>query len=336
MAVLGSILLVIILIWGMLFFVSDMPGDSFEGAPPPLTRQEMALSQRLKNHVHYLADTIGERNVWHPGTLERSVAYIEQHFKAMGLPVTRRPYALEGEAGQRMEGAVYNLEVELAGGDPERGVMVIGAHYDTVPASPGANDNGTGVAGLLELARLLQGQTFHQTIRLVAFVNEEPPFFQTPEMGSQVYARESQAAGERITAMYALETIGYFSNRPHSQSYPFPLGLIYPNQGHFIAFVANPPSRSLLHQTLGIFRHHATIPSEGLAAPSFIPGVDWSDHASFWEYDIPAVMITDTAPYRYPHYHQPEDTPDKIDYAAFTRVVSGLADTFVELASNKK
>jgi len=144
-------------------------------------------------------------------------------------------------------------------------------------------------------------------------------------MGSVRYARRSRERGENIVAMLSLETIGYYSDTPGSQHYPFPLSLFYPSTGNFLAFVSNLKSRSLLHDAIATFRRHARFPSDGVAAPAAIPGVDWSDHGSFWAAGYPALMVNDTAPYRYPHYHRESDTPDKVDYERLARVVTGLA-----------
>jgi Zn-dependent M28 family amino/carboxypeptidase len=185
---------------------------------------------------------------------------------------------------------------------------------------------------MLELARLMAAAKPARTVRFVAFVNEELPFYRTGEMGSRLYARRSRERGENIVAMLSLETIGYYSDRPGSQRYPFPLGLFYPGTGNFLAFVSNLGSRPLLHRALRAFRRHAAFPSEGVAAPAFIPGVDWSDHWSFWAEGYGAIMVTDTAPYRYPYYHTAHDTPDKVDYERLARVVTGLHGMLVELA----
>jgi Zn-dependent M28 family amino/carboxypeptidase len=151
-------------------------------------------------------------------------------------------------------------------------------------------------------------------------------------MGSRQYARRSRQRGEKIVAMFSIETIGWYSDEPGSQRYPFPLGFFYPSRGNFLAFVSNLGSRALLHEAITAFRRHAEFPSEGVAAPAFIPGVDWSDHASFWREGYPALMITDTAPYRYPWYHTAQDTPDKVDYVRLARVVLSMQLTFSELA----
>jgi Zn-dependent M28 family amino/carboxypeptidase len=171
-------------------------------------------------------------------------------------------------------------------------------------------------------------------VRFVAFVNEEPPFFKSEAMGSLRYARRSRERGENIVAMVSLETIGYYSDRAGSQRYPFPLGLFYPSTGNFLAFVSDLSSRGLMHEAIAAFRRHARIPSEGLAAPAMLPGVDWSDHWAFREAGYRAVMVTDTAPYRYPHYHVAADTPDKVDYERLARVVTGLRGMLGALAGS--
>ena len=212
------------------------------------------------------------------------------------------------------------------------GIILVGAHYDSVYGSPGANDNGSGVAALLALAHRLAGRPNEKTLRIVAFVNEEPGYFQTPQMGSFVYASRSREHGDQIEAMISLETIGYFSSQSGSQKYPVPgLALIYPRTGNFIGFVSNVGSRSLLRNVIGDFRREAQIPSEGGALPAMVPGVGWSDQWSFWQHGYPGIMVTDTAPFRYPYYHSAGDTPDKLDYDSMTRVVAGMEKVILHL-----
>jgi Zn-dependent M28 family amino/carboxypeptidase len=250
--------------------------------------------------------------------------FIEASLTSAGLTPRRVSYEVGGRAS-------YNIEVEIRGTRPE--IFVVGAHYDSVTGSAGANDNGSGVAALLALARRFAGKTPGQTLRFVAFVNEEPPYFLGGEMGSLVYAKRCQERGDRISGMISLETIGYFSDTPGSQTYPAPgLGMFYPKTGNFIGFVANLPSRALLRKAIAIFRAQKKIPAEGAALPGAVPGVGWSDHWSFWQCGYPAIMLTDTAPFRYPHYHEPTDTPDKLDYDRFALVVSGMESVIKELA----
>jgi len=237
----------------------------------------------------------------------------------MGKPLGGLLVALPFQA------AVSSGGVASAKAASPRSMILIGAHYDSVFGSPGANDNGSGVAAMLALARRFARKATQHTVRFVAFVNEEPPHFLGGDMGSFVYANRCKARGDKISAMISLETIGYFSDAPHSQTYPSPgLGIFYPRVGNFIGFVSNVHSRTLLRRAVALFRKHAKIPSEGAALPSFIPGVSWSDQWSFWRSGYPGIMVTDTAPFRYPHYHSASDTPDKLDYDRFTLVVSGM------------
>lgn len=284
-----------------------MPGKSYAGPLPPLSGEARALSLRLRLHVAALA--AGERNA----DLERPARYIEQAFAAQGYKTQAQTFRSGGRT-------VRNIE---AGAGP----IIVGAHYDTVPGSPGADDNASGIAVLLELAAM------KLPVRFVAFANEEAPYFLGEEMGSFVYARE-RAAGVR--AMFSLEMLGYYRDHPGSQRYPAPLGFFYPDRADFIAFVADLGARRLLHRSIEAFRKHAQFPSEGVAAPSFIPGVTWSDHWSFRQHGYPAIMITDTAFYRYPHYHLPSDTPDKLDYERMARVALGLAAMLKELANESR
>ena len=187
------------------------------------------------------------------------------------------------------------------------------------------------MAATLALARAFAGRHGERTLRLVFFVNEEPPHFQTASMGSWVHARRCRQRGEKVVAMLSLETIGYFSDEAGSQRYPAPFSLFYPSTGDFIAFVGNYASRRLVREVVGSFRRRARFPSEGGALPGFIPGIGWSDHWAFWQEGYPALMVTDTAPFRYPYYHSVYDTPDRLDYDRMARVVSGLEGVVEDL-----
>jgi hypothetical protein len=321
-------LALVLILLGALWYMTHMPNKSYSGALPPLTPEQVQLADRLRQHVAVLAADIGERNVWHPGTLEASAAYIENSFRAMHYAVSSQTYTAEGAS-------VRNLEVVLEGTTRAEEIILIGAHYDTVPGSPGANDNGSGVAALLEMARLLAPEPLARSVRFVAFVNEEPPFFYTAEMGSHRYARVARERGDNISAMLALETIGYYSDAAGSQQYPNPVfSWLYPDTANFIGFVGNLASRKLVRRCLQSFRRHAAFPSEGVAAPGNMMGIHWSDHWSFWQAGYPALMVTDTALFRYPHYHAGSDTPEHIDYERLARVVTGLAEVTIDLAQN--
>lgn len=307
----------------LLWFMVSVPGSSYTGMLHPLTAEEKLLADRLSRHVGAIASR--EHNFMHPAALEASARYIETVFEDLG-------YSVATQRIPRDKTEVRNIEVELPGGARAEEIVIVGAHYDSVIGAVGANDNGSGVAAVIELARLLRESKPARTVRFVAFVDEEPPFYYGDEMGSRHYARRSKARGENIVAMFSLETIGYYSDTPGSQRYPFPLSFFYPDTGNFIAFVANLSSRPLLHEVIASFRRHARFPSEGAAAPSLLPGVAWSDHWSFWKEGYPALMVTDTAPYRYPYYHTRQDTPDKVNYERLARVVTGLHGMLRELA----
>jgi hypothetical protein len=309
------------LLW---WFGMRMPGKNVSSAAP-LSADEIALRAELAADVQKLAGEIGERNMQHYPQLNAAADFIEDSFSRTGLRPRRDTYEVDGLA-------CHNIEATIPGARPE--IVVIGAHYDSVFGAPGANDNGSGVAALLALARRFAGKPTGQTLRFVAFVNEEPPYFQTEQMGSLVYARRCKARGDEISAMISLETMGYFSDAPRSQTYPS-LGIrpFYPSTGNFIGFVGNIRSRSLLHRAIGLFRQQAKLPSEGGALPSFLPGVGWSDQWAFWQCGYPGFMITDTAPFRYPHYHEATDTPDKLEYDRFALVVSGVDKMIQGLAS---
>jgi Zn-dependent M28 family amino/carboxypeptidase len=301
-----------------------MPGRSHRGPLPPLTPKQTELAAALRRDVLELAEKIGERNTFHYEALKKAADHMDRGLSVAGK-VSRQTYTASGKACD-------NIEVEIRGTKTPEEIVVIGGHYDSVVGCVGANDNGTGAAAVLALARSLAGSSPARTIRLVGFVNEEPPHFRGEEMGSRVYAKRCRERNENIVAMLSLETIGFFSDQDGSQKYPAPLGLFYPSQGNFIAFVGNVGSRSLVRRCVRLFRERAAFPSEGAAVPGFLPGVGWSDHESFWEHGYDGVMVTDTAPFRYPHYHLHGDTPDKIDFDRCARVVDGVEQVIRELA----
>jgi hypothetical protein len=310
---------ILALLW---WFGMRMPGKNIPTAAP-LSPDEVGLREELRATVQKLAGEIGERNLWHYPQLNAAADFIENSFSHGGLQTRRDSYDVHGQA-------CHNIEAEIPG--PRPGILLIGGHYDSVFGSPGANDNGTGVAATLALAKRFAGKKPEHTLRFVAFVNEEPPYFLSDEMGSFIYAGRCKERGDKISAMISLETIGYFSDAPRSQTYPSPiLGIPYPKVGNFIGFVSNIHSRTLLRRVIALFRKHAKIPSEGAALPWFVPGVSWSDQWSFWRQGYPGIMVTDTAPFRYPYYHSSSDTPDKLDYDRFTLVVSGMQKVIEDL-----
>ncbi len=282
---------------------------------------EATLASNLERHVRKVAST--EHNTRTPSQLAEAARYIENTLTEFGYKVDRQEYTFDAIS-------VRNLEVSIANSAPgklaER-VYIVGAHYDSAQGAPGANDNGSGTAAVLELARMLKAvrPAAGTELKLVFYTNEEPPYFKGPNMGSMRHAKALREQGRNVAGALIIETIGYYSQAKNSQRYPTGLGWLYPSEGNFIAFVATTGSSSLLRKSLAAFRDAATFPSQGLIGPAFIPGVTFSDHWSYNQYDYPAIMITDTAFMRYPHYHTTDDTPDKLDYASMAQVVTGLA-----------
>ncbi len=315
----------ICIVTAVFYFLRFVPGQSYHGALPALHDRQLQMAKRLASHVGVLAGEIGERQYLRVGSLERAAAYIENQLQLAGLiPYTQ-------EFGDEFE--YRNVIAEHYGSQTPDEIIIVGAHYDTVRFTPGADDNASGVAAMIEMARLLCQRKFARTIRFVAFANEEYPFFFTEDMGSLVHAKRAREKDETIVAMFSLEMLGYFSDEPNSQSYPRPLQWIYPDTANFIAFVSDINSRKLLHDAIGIFRAHAQFPSEALVAPAaLVPDIKRSDHAAFWEYGYPAVMITDTAGFRNAGYHNIDDVPESLNYGKMALVVDGLLVMLATLA----
>jgi Predicted aminopeptidases len=312
---------------GLVYLIVGMPGKSFRGPLPPLNQGARTIRSNLEAHISYLAGEIGVRNYLRPEALQQAAAYIESTLRASG-------YAVEIQMFGTEEQPFMNVQAELPGSSHSHEIIVLGAHYDTVAGSPGADDNASGVAGLLELARLLKGVKLPRTVRFLAFTNEEEPFSHSNQMGSRVYAQRARERNETIVGMISLESIGYYTDQPGSQQYPAPFAWFYPDTGSFLAFVGDLASRNLVRCAISSFRRHARFPSEGVAAPkAFAADIGRSDHASFWAQGYPAIMVTDTVPFRYPHYHRPSDTPDRLKFDPMVRVVIGLSSVVTDLAS---
>jgi len=299
-----------------------------------------------------LATEIGERHCYRPDALEAAASWIERQFQHSGFTPRRLPVNVP--AGPPFDcGAmtVWNIEAEKIGTTRRHEVLVIGAHYDSKvatehwtgrgpplpnqPGTPGANDNGSGVAALLALARHFANVPTERTIRFVAFANEELPFYHTDAMGSRVYARQCKAAtNETFIGMIALETLGCYSEQPRRKRWWFrlagPLGL--PARPDYVAFLSDRRSRSFTRASADIFRQHSPVTVRTLALPRMGQLVSWSDDASFWEQGIPAFAVTDTAFLRHEHYHALTDTPDKLDYGPMADVVWGLGWVIQDIA----
>lgn len=292
-----------------------MPGSPYSGPWPELTPLQQELAERLRSHVYRLAHQIGPRNAQFYPALTQSADYIQSCLEGFGYQVRRHAYQVGGQIFENLE--------TLQDGP----FTVVGAHYDSVLDCPGANDNASGVAGVLELARMLQGC---QHLRFVLFPNEEPPFYKTPDMGSQQYLQFLMQSSQPISSMICLETVGYYSQAPGSQRSVYPDML--PEVGNFVALVGDVQSAQLVKGLVAEwYRGEIPFPCLGLvpqpeAEPALLAaGMDMSDHACFWDQGIPALMVTDTVFYRYDHYHLLSDTWDQLTYAPFAQMLDGLA-----------
>ncbi|MBX9693148.1 MAG: M20/M25/M40 family metallo-hydrolase [Cyanobacteria bacterium] len=330
---------IVIALIGCLPMLSFGKLPSYRGPVEPLSQEQQLLATRLRSHVQKLAVDIGARSLpKSPGGLERAATYIEEKFSDARLNPTRQTFSVAGYFNDGLFGATHatqstsNIIVELTGGAKASEIVVIGAHYDAVGDCPGANDNASGVAALIEIASALANEKFERTIRFVAFTNEEPPFFRSDDMGSYRYAKACKDRGDNIVAMLSLETIGYYSDKPDSQQFPLDaLSMIYPKCGNFLAFVGNMEAYELLKNCFTSFTSAVKFPVELIAAPASLSGIDFSDQLSFWRVGYPGVMVTDTALYRYPHYHTNKDTPEKLSYDQLSRVTTGLQKVVQDL-----
>jgi Zn-dependent M28 family amino/carboxypeptidase len=287
------------------------------GDKPGAAAAASITAEQLARHVTWLAGEIGERNVFRPQAMQAAEDYIRQCWQRQGYRVAAQDYVAMGVRSA-------NLEITRPGKLYPDKIVLLGAHYDSVKGSPGANDNGSGVAALLELSRLFSAIEPGCSVRFVAFTNEEPPFFPTGRTGSMLYARQARRRGDAIRLMISLETIGSYSSSPGSQAYPPLFRYFFPDRADYIAFVSNFRSRKPMRRLAAAFRQSSDFPLQHVATSALVPGVAWSDHLSFWRKRYRAMMITDTAFYRYPYYHTAQDTPDKLNYAGFARMLNGL------------
>jgi len=315
--VLALFVVTIIIMWvGLYIWLRNPSWTKVSSPKEPIPAQ----AKLLKKHVQALTSTSDFRNASNIKALDEAGDYIRGQFKEMGLQPQDQAYNI----GQK---TYKNILASVGPKGGER--VVVGAHYDVCGDQMGADDNASGVAGLLELARLLQvlKPKLRYGVDLVAYTLEEPPYFRTQHMGSAVHAQSLVTANAKVKIMYALEMIGYFTDKPKTQAFPIGLlSLFYPTTGNFIAVVGNQTTkgRALTKHTAQYMKAAAQLPTYSLNAPSSIPGVDFSDHLNYWAKGYPAVMITDTAFMRNHNYHQKTDTPDTLDYEKMTEVVKGV------------
>lgn len=316
--------LLILLICLLSFYFIGRPADCKERADEEI----MDIRENLERTVRFLSENIGSRGYLQKDALNRAAEYIGSELSGYGYEVRTQPYDVDGVEYRNVFAIKKGLQ------SPDR-VMVVGAHYDTVIGTPGADDNASAVAGMLELARLLKDAPLDMTIHFVAFTLEEPPFFRSRQMGSYVYAENLKKEGVNVEGMICLESIGYFTDRPESQLFPLPFfRIIYPTTGNFIIFAGNFGSKGFLGRAKEGFEKGTELPLETISAPSIIPGMDFSDHRSFWKFGYDAFMVTDTAFYRNPNYHTAGDLPGTLDFKLMSEVVLGLRSSIEKLATD--
>ncbi|RTL42640.1 MAG: M28 family peptidase [Candidatus Melainabacteria bacterium] len=307
----------------------SMPGQTFNGPLPPLSEKEVTIRDALAKHVHVLAEDIGERNSTQFEHLNKAAEYIIQEFKIIGYQPRFQAYELNGKTYK-------NIEVEIAGKDPNAAILIVGAHYDSALNSPGADDNASGVASLLELSRALWGKQFDRKIKIVAFANGEPPYANTPDSGSHRYAQLAKGYGAKIKGMISLDELGYYSDSPESEKLPVNIFSYYPAVGDFVMAVGNAESASFCRGAVESFRNSTKFPSEGIICRDSVnpQGMEGVDHVEFWKAGYPAVMFTDTGADRDPVIHSAEDVSSRVDADRLCRVTGGLVAVLMSLASN--
>ncbi|MCB9698756.1 MAG: M20/M25/M40 family metallo-hydrolase [Alphaproteobacteria bacterium] len=298
----------------------SLPGTSFQGPLPPADEDLLQSAVRVDAMVTTLADEIGPRSCsGQPSSLITAMNTVGGWFEEQGWQVRRQLVDIT-------VCKTANLIATLPGTEPDLEPVVVGAHYDTHRDTPGADDNASGVAALLEISRAMKGDHPRRTVHFVAWTTEEPPFFATDAMGSVWHAEEVGP----VRAALSIETVGVYEQDRHTQHYPFPLSLFYPSTGDFVAFVADIRSRKLVSEAGRSFREAEDFPTRGGAAPRWLRGIDWSDHRSYARDGSPALMVTDTAVFRNMEYHRPGDL--EIDPLAVARVSRGLVAVVRDLA----
>lgn len=314
----GSILFITILLAVFLIYSVLKIRSSASISVSRPTSTHVGDVHHLYTHVEHLSVTIGSRSIYEYDKIEDTKRYIVSCLKTFGYIPTLQNYDYEGKT-------FSNIIVSIPGVKYPDETVIIGAHYDTVYGTPGADDNASAVAVLLEVCRALKSISPGRTLKLIFFFLEEPPVFRTEHMGSYVYAKEAKARNENIKAMICLEMVGYYSDKKDGQTFPIPLmSMMFSTTPNFIAVVGNLKSRNLVDKVKNSLLKGSPIPVETLTSVSFVPGVDLSDHRSFWKMGYPAVMITDTAFYRNPNYHTENDIIDTLDFNTMADLLKGL------------
>jgi hypothetical protein len=308
-------------VWGWFALTRPFCGSA---RPMPGAGAMKADPARIRSEVETLCAAFAPRDHAHPDNLDRAADFIASRFQQAGAVTERQGFEVR---------RVRYQNVTARFGPDTREVVVVGAHYDTAGDQPGADDNASGVAGVLELARLLAGEPLKSRVELVAYTLEEPPHFRTEHMGSAVHARSLSERNAEVRLMVAVEMIGYYSDAPDSQEFPMAfLKAFYPSRGNFAAVVGKWGQGGTVCRVKRAMRQSGGIPVHALHAPTGTPGTDLSDHRNYWSRGWPAVMVTDTAFMRNERYHTVEDTPDTLDYERMARVAEGLRAVVREFA----
>lgn len=291
------------------------------------------IESNLRRHVDVLAGLIGPRALTLPGTIDPTIGYIREQWESMQWQVGQETYAAIGN--ENVKNDATNLIVESVGTNRPEEIILLGAHYDTVTWTPGADDNASAVAVLLEASRLLSDYRGGRTARYVAFACEEAPYFNLDSMGSQHHARTARKRNDQIVGMLCLEMVGYFRDEVGSQkvppTIPSKLHWLFPSRGNFLAAVGNLKSWKLGWRFRRGFKRGSKLPLFSISLPEQVREIRLSDNSSFWDQGYPALMLTDTSFLRNPHYHKPTDTPDTLDYARMTEVTLGVAGAMKKL-----
>lgn len=287
------------------------------------------LRDSLRRHVEVLAGLIGPRHLGKPTSNAAAIAYIDRELPGSGEKLLHQQFVVEASSAT-------NLVLERRGTSKSDEIVVLGAHHDTVPGTPGADDNASAVAVLIEVAKLTAGTATARTIRFIAFANEEPPHFMTKTMGSYVHAKGCHERGEKITGMLCLEMVGYYSDEPNSQRMPAQLPRwtrwLFPRRGNFLTAVGNMKSIGLGWRFRRGFKAASRFRLYSISLPRRVGDIGLSDQAPFWEFGYPALMLTDTSYFRNPNYHRATDLPATLDYARMAQVARGVAGGLLRCA----
>ncbi len=284
-----------------------------------------SVTQHLKKHVRTLSTDIGQRHVNQPHALHKAANYISHEWEAMGYKVKPQLFSAMGVR-------CMNLEVERSGTDEDAGAIVITANYDTSKDCPGANNNASGIACLLEISRLFKRTHPQRTIRFVALTNENAPFIGSDKMGSWIYAHRADQQHSNIKTVVVLDSLGYYDNSANSQLHPPLMGMFYPNRANFLAMVSDFGAISVMSRFNSLFKRHSSFACQKIIAPSIFPGKKWNDHSTFSTHGYKVFMVTDTAHYRYPFYQTGRDTAEKVDYQSLSDITNGLVKAFIDFS----